>query len=215
MADFAQWGEAVSRGLGWEPGSFLNRYHENRRDACESALDDCEVAHALRGMIDCADGPWAGMASELLGILPRHAHHGVTKSAQWPKSPRALSCALRRIAPQLRMTGIAVSFDRIGNTRLITISPSQASAQRDHQLGGREAPFGVRIARRQAQCANLCANFFRGVNVNRLLVTPWRKLHKCACEVSFVLWFIPSSKSGNDLGQICAQTPHSTCAPAG
>ncbi len=29
-------------------------------------------------------------------------------------------------------------------------------------------------------------------------------MHKCACKVSFVLWFIPSSKSGNDLSQLQA-----------
>ncbi len=33
-------------------------------------------------------------------------------------------------------------------------------------------------------------------------------MHKCACEVSFVLWFIPSSKSGNDLSRINPPNPH-------
>jgi len=124
MADFAQWGEAVIRGLGGEPGSFLSRYNANRRAACDSALDDCAVAQALRGLMDFANGPWRGTASELLQALASYAPPSAIRSAQWPKTPRLLSCALRRIAPQIRMIGITVSFDRIDNIRLITISSS-------------------------------------------------------------------------------------------
>jgi len=46
----------------------------------------------------------------------------ITKTAKQPKSPRGLSCALRRIAPQLPMIGIDVKFDRIDNVRMIAIS---------------------------------------------------------------------------------------------
>ncbi len=131
MADFAQWGEAVVRGLGWRPGSFLDRYHDNRRAACDSALDDNEVAQALRGMIGSAGGPWRGTASELLQLLVGHARRGGTKTAQWPKTPQLLSGALRRILPQLRTTGIIVNFERIDNTRTITISQPLSSPELD------------------------------------------------------------------------------------
>jgi len=124
MADFAQWGEAVIRGLGGEPGSFLNRYNANRRAACESVLDDCEVAQALRAMMDVAAVSYRGTATELLRALASYTPKSTVRSARWPGTPRLLACALRRIAPQLRTIGITLSFDRINNARMITISPS-------------------------------------------------------------------------------------------
>jgi hypothetical protein len=122
MADFADWGEAVIRGLGGEPGSFVSRYNDNRRAACEAALDDCPVADALRRIVGSLEGPCQVTASGLLQALASDTRQSVTRMAQGPKTPRSLSCALRRIASQLRMAGIVVSFDRIDNTRMITIS---------------------------------------------------------------------------------------------
>ena len=127
MADFAQWGEAVLRGLGFSPGSFLDRYYDNRRAACDSALDDNEVAQALRGMMEPAGGNWRGTASDLLGALAGHARQNATKTAQWPKTPKLLSSALRRILPQLRTIGIIVNFERAGGNRVIAISPPEGS----------------------------------------------------------------------------------------
>jgi len=46
----------------------------------------------------------------------------ITRSAQWPKTPQYFAIALRRIAPQLRLIGIDVRFDRGRSVRLITIS---------------------------------------------------------------------------------------------
>ncbi len=102
MADFAKWGEAVIRGLGGEPGSFLTSYNNNRRAACESALDDCPVAEALRHMAASLEGPYQATASGLLRALAGHTPQSAARIVQWPKTPRTLSCTLRRITPQLR-----------------------------------------------------------------------------------------------------------------
>ncbi len=47
-----------------------------------------------------------------------------------PETPRALPCPLRRIAPQRRMIGITVRFDRIDNARMITIALSTLTTTR-------------------------------------------------------------------------------------
>jgi len=125
MADFAKCGEAVIRGLGWEPGTLLHSYNENRRAANETSLDESEVAQALLRMMDSADAPWRGTAAELLHVLGSHKHAGATKAARWPKTPRLMSCALREISPQLRAIGTTVAFERDRNVRIITITPSQ------------------------------------------------------------------------------------------
>jgi hypothetical protein len=129
MADFAHWGEAVSRGLGWEPGSFLSRYLDNRHEACATALDECPVVDALRLMIECVIGEGntcVGTPSAILEKLTHFAMPNVRRSAQWPKGPRALSSLLRRIAPQLRTIGIKVEFGRDSMGRNIRISTSEA-----------------------------------------------------------------------------------------
>jgi len=123
MADFAQWGEAVSRGLGWGARSFLSQYKANRREACSSALGDCPVAEAARGLLEYFARPMEETASELLALLAGFAPRQIKRSAQWLKRARALSVALRRLAPQLRMIGIIVEFDRQRSGRLVRLSP--------------------------------------------------------------------------------------------
>jgi len=125
MADFAQWGEAVSRGLAWDAGSFLSQYSANRREACASALDDCPIAEPIRELMSYAAAPWHGTASELLSLLAELAPRHARGSAQWPKNPHVLSIILRRIAPQLGIVGISVTFARGRSARLVTIAPVQ------------------------------------------------------------------------------------------
>jgi len=122
MADFAQWGEAVGLALGWQPGAFLAAYNANRRAASVAVLEDCSVAEAIRRMMDGARGTYLGTASMLLEGLGSMTPTEITRSAQWPKTPRLFACLLRRIAPQLRLIGIDVRFDRGRDARLITVS---------------------------------------------------------------------------------------------
>ena len=105
-------------------GSFLERYNNSRCAACESALDDCPVAEALHQMAlgGVLDGSCEATASALLRTLASYTAPNIPRTAQWPKTPRSLSCTLRRIAPQLRQTGIRISFGRKDNRRIINIS---------------------------------------------------------------------------------------------
>ena len=135
MADFAQWGEAVMRGLGFEPGSFLDRYHDNRCAASDSALDDCEVAQALRGMMEPAGGNWRGTASELLTALAGHARPNATKTVQWPKTPQApVDCA----APHPPSAPHDRDYRQLRSSR---------PQPRDHHIPHRRQPRRRRVAR--------------------------------------------------------------------
>ncbi len=44
MADYAEWGEAAGRGLGWGPETFLSTYNDNRKEASATLLEDSAVA---------------------------------------------------------------------------------------------------------------------------------------------------------------------------
>ena len=47
MADYAEWGEATGRGLGWGAGAFLSTYKDNRKEATEALLEDSPVASVV------------------------------------------------------------------------------------------------------------------------------------------------------------------------
>jgi D-lactate dehydrogenase len=83
------------------------------------ALAEALHQMALGGVLD---GSCEATASALLRTLASYTAPNIPRTAQWPKTPRAPSCTLRRIAPQLRQTGIRISFDRKENRRIINIS---------------------------------------------------------------------------------------------
>ena len=68
MADFAAFGEAVGRTLGWPAGTFLADYNDNRRESTATQLEDSLVANVLLRNAHRLDG-WTGTASELLALL--------------------------------------------------------------------------------------------------------------------------------------------------
>ena len=122
MADFACLGEAVGRGLGWPEGSFLRAYSDNHQESTVTTLEESVLATVL--LDSAAMGglvKWTLSATEMLEELADDVPRRVRASSRWPKSPRAFTNELRRIAPQLRTRGISVKFTRTPDNRLITI----------------------------------------------------------------------------------------------
>lgn len=122
MADFARWAAAASTPD--EREAFLRRYAENIEDANALALEGSPVAEALLAFAAGRPGPhWAGdvwlsSAGELLAELTNLVRASVGNDrpaqvpAKWPTVPRALSVALRRLAPNLAATGVLVEVDQ-------------------------------------------------------------------------------------------------------
>ena len=101
MADFAALGEAVFRVHGEPAGAFLSRYNAMRKDGVLRTIDASPVGAALAAYLaDVASG-FNGTLSELLDRLDRYRPHGEA----WPRSPKGLGDALRRLAPALRLIG--------------------------------------------------------------------------------------------------------------
>ncbi len=123
MADFARFGEAVGRGLGWPAETFLSIYHDNRGEAASASLEDSPVAQALLESAELGGlrEEWTQSPTEMLEKLGREVSRRIRASARWPKTARAFSDELRRIGPQLRTRGISVTFGRARNNRLVTI----------------------------------------------------------------------------------------------
>jgi hypothetical protein len=92
-------------------------------------LEGDELALAILHEIDqpLGDGRLAGTAAEILARLTSEK-----PSRTWPRTPRAFSGRLRRLAPALRMRGVSVYFERQGHTKRrvieIQLAPGTPSA---------------------------------------------------------------------------------------
>jgi hypothetical protein len=77
MADFALFGEAVSRALGNPPDTFLDAYGKNRKEANESVVEDNPVAGAMRELAARGGMDWhcrraaGGVASDHRAVPAR------------------------------------------------------------------------------------------------------------------------------------------------
>lgn len=111
MADFARWIVAAEPALPWPSGTFLNAYAANREAANDLTLDASLVSQALRDFARDLNGTWSGTASELLKMLTEQVDDATTRQKGWPANGRSLSNALRRLAPNLRAAGVAITFD--------------------------------------------------------------------------------------------------------
>jgi hypothetical protein len=125
MADFATWATAAELALGFQDGAFMNAYSGNRAEAVQETLDSDPVTAAIVLLIDgLGEDKWTGTAGDLLKNLEAAIEEPVKKSQAWPKTPRALSGRLRRLATFLRETGIEITFHEqkgTGGRRLLTI----------------------------------------------------------------------------------------------
>lgn len=120
MADWALWVTAAEPGLGWPNRSIVSAYSAMRGTAIEATLDGDPLAVAIRGLAI----PWEGTAADLLTRTTPMAR----APRGWPESPRAMSAAVRRLAPALRRLGVEVSGYKeagTGGRRLITISKTE------------------------------------------------------------------------------------------
>jgi hypothetical protein len=132
MADFALWSCAAANACGWTAQDFLDAYQGVRDAVHELTLEASPVGPLVREFAT-QRRQWAGTASELLTELETLAQarvttqapqtgkgvtmqapkagNDVTKKKGWPKDARALSNALRRLAPTLRAVGVDITFD--------------------------------------------------------------------------------------------------------
>jgi len=124
MADFAQWAVAASTSFGWDEATFIRAHDSNRARANVLSLEASPLVTPLRGLL-IARSVWRGTASVLLRRLTQKAPEDDSKLRTWPKNPQVLSGQLRRIAPNLRPTGLDIQLDEktagSGSKRMITI----------------------------------------------------------------------------------------------
>ncbi len=123
MADFARWGVAVERALGWTEGSFLAAYETNREEMAGDMLsNDLTATMLIQFMADKSF--WSGTATELLTALNMTAlGAGIdTRVPVWPKTPHAVSGRLRRLESVLPRFGITVAWTKPDRNRVRAVT---------------------------------------------------------------------------------------------
>jgi hypothetical protein len=140
MADFCLWVTAAEPALGWAGGSFVSTYGSNQSESNDLALDASPVAGALMQL--AASAPWQGTAAELLVRLSELVTEQIKDNRSWPHTPRALSGALRRLAPNLRRAGVEVRMWREpgGNRRRMLEVKKTGGQDRPHRPSVNESP---------------------------------------------------------------------------
>lgn len=108
LADFARLIVAAEEKLPWAASEFLSAYSEMQSEAAGTVLDGEPVAEALRAFMD-AEGEWTGTVKKLLGILGEREYPEARPPQGWPRTPKAMGDALRRLAPALSKTGYSVT----------------------------------------------------------------------------------------------------------
>lgn len=131
MADFAQWAIACEPALGLEPGEFLEAYEGNREAAVDLAIESSPVAQTVRSFLEKNPAGVDTTAGRLLEIF--NLEIGERRPRAWPQTPRGLSGALRRAAPDLRSVGVEVSFYRKPHSRERMIQIRPAPVATSHQ----------------------------------------------------------------------------------
>lgn len=126
MADFTRLGEAMMQALGYKAGSFQTIYNANRQSSIDSALESSCVAQAISKMVynhPVANEPlvFYGTMKTLLAELSCYCQN----AEGWPRTPKALSDALKRQMPALKSVGIEVAptnkVERVAEDRGYTV----------------------------------------------------------------------------------------------
>lgn len=113
MLDFAKVVIAAEPALPFEPGFFMDSYTGNSERAAAAAMDNDDVADAIRNFMEDHPEGWNGAAKELLEKLREIAG----EHAKLPKRANGLSGKIRRSIPSLKKIGILINVPKTKERR--------------------------------------------------------------------------------------------------
>jgi len=116
MADYMQWGCAITEAMGKNKEEFLNAYDDNVNRQDLEAVYANPICDALIKFMEGKPKGWEGTASQLHSHLKIEAKELEisTRQKEWPKTPRLVSCALNDLIPALPSVGLKVTRSRGG-----------------------------------------------------------------------------------------------------
>lgn len=126
MADFARWGCAIAKALGYAQEEFLTAYSNNIAKQNTEAIEASPVATTIVALMSTQDA-WEGTATDLYKELESHAQslRIDTKSHEWPKDPSALSRKLNVTQTNLAEEGILITKNETVRPKRLLIKKVQ------------------------------------------------------------------------------------------
>ena len=121
MIDFVRWLSAMEKAQGFEEGYLQRGYSANLINARQDFLNADPLAEAVLAFAQQQQS-WSGTPMDLLLALGAHTSPEVIVSHNWPKSPIALSLALKRLQSQLSGAGVDVEVGARSKLRKITVT---------------------------------------------------------------------------------------------
>jgi len=118
MADFARFGVAVERALGWPTNCFKEAFSQNQQQQMTNSLGDDPLAAAIRTLVHTeleVDTTYTKTPTDLLAALRDVATHRQLSNRAWPMSSLSLGKRLRKMEPALRACGVGIKFHHSGN----------------------------------------------------------------------------------------------------
>jgi hypothetical protein len=128
MADFAEYGEIISRCMGYRDNAFIDVYNRNTELRIDEVIESSEVARCLMYMMfeKYKDGfmkidgskteDWIGTPSQLLGELNTIAISETSdlnidvRDTDWPKAAHILTRRINEIMSTLKEKGIEIEY---------------------------------------------------------------------------------------------------------
>ena len=129
MADFAIWGEAIARAMGYKELQFINAYYDNIGKQNIEAIENSPLSQAISKFVRIGEDQnregntssgvpcsWQGPMSNALEHLNAIAlENNIDTSKSWPKAPNSLSRKLKPLLSNLR-EGLDINVTIIRNT---------------------------------------------------------------------------------------------------
>lgn len=145
MADFTEWGEAISRAMGYDKMTFIRAFNENRGEQNVVAIEESIVGSLLVKFWN--DYIQNNKGNSTLVVSPGNLYNQLVAFAEnndininhthFPKIPSVLVKRINIIKPNLKEAyGIIVKVDRdSNNTSIITIYDTRSSSTKpNHSL---------------------------------------------------------------------------------
>jgi hypothetical protein len=161
MADFSEWGEAISRAIGYDKMSFIRALYENRREQNTVAVEESIVGFILVKFWQdyykhtCSTYEWS--PAQLYAAIVEFAGSNDINinNRQFPKTPAVLVKKLNVIKPNLKEAyGIVVQVGRDSNNNsVITIHDGAGNASPTCSLITKNQVYALQVLQRQISSA--------------------------------------------------------------
>jgi len=111
LADFEIWGETISRELGYESNSFLEKFYDKQKQSSIESIDSQPLVAAIEGLLDNRLEYESTIANCFKILVSRAQELGIDTKSQYvrfPKAPNQLSKQLTILKPTLKKLGIDI-----------------------------------------------------------------------------------------------------------